>query len=90
MKKTDTTELNKIREVHEDSQRIGEFLEWLNEQEIYLAEWTGSDCNECGEEVLITMIRGRERLLAQYFNIDLDKAEKERQALLDAIRVEND
>ena len=83
MKKTDTTELDRIQEVHEDSQRIGEFLEWL------LGEWSGSECDECGDETFIHMIQTREQLLANYFEIDLAKAEKERQALLDAVRAEN-
>lgn len=90
MKKTDTTELDKIVKVHEDSQRIGEFLEWLAEQEIVLAEWTGSDCDECGDEPLMRISQNREQLLANYFEIDLVKAEKERQALLDTVRADNE
>jgi len=89
VKKTDTTELDKMREVSEDSQRISEFLEWLAEQEIVLAEWTGYECGECGEG-LMSISQTREQLLANYFSIDLIKAEKERQALLDAIRADNE
>ena len=89
MKKTDTTELDKIRKVSENSQRIGEFLEWLAEQEIILAEWTGNEYNECGDEPLMRISQTREQLLANYFEIDLAKAEQERQALLDAIRAGN-
>ncbi len=85
MNKTNTTELSKIQEVHEDSQRIGEFLEWLSEQEIDLVIW-----DEDAEEGLIPLVQNRELLLAEYFGIDLVKAEKERQALLDAIRAENE
>ena len=88
--KTKTPELNKIIEAAEDSQKIGEFLEWLDEQEIILAEWTGSEyCEECGEEPLMRTSQSREQLLANYCGIDLAKAEKERQALLDEIRVTN-
>jgi len=87
--KTKTPELNKIIEAAEDSQKIGEFLEWLNEQEIILAEWTGSDCDECGEG-LMEISQSREQLLANYCGIDLVKAEKERQALLDEMKAAND
>jgi len=90
LERADTPELNKISEVQPDSQVIGQFLEWLDEQEIYLAEWTGSDCDECGDEHLMRMIRGKEKLMAQYFSIDLVKAEKERQAILDDIRADNE
>ena len=86
LKRSDTPELNKISEAQPDSQTIGQFLEWLDEKEIILAEWTGSDCDECGDECLMRMIRGKEKLLAQYFDIDLVKAEKERQLILDDIR----
>lgn len=85
-----TPELEKIQKVAPDSQKIGEFLEWLSGKEIVLAEWSGSDCEECGEETLMHISQNRERLLADYFCIDLAKAEKERQAILDDIRAKNE
>lgn len=88
MKKVKTPELDKMLEVRDDSQRIGEFLEWLSEQEITLAEWTGDDCMECGGS-LMDISQTREQLLANFFVIDLDKCEKERQNLLDAVSEEN-
>ena len=95
MKKTDTTELDKIREVSEDSQRIGEFLEWLAEQEISLMKSPKDkcrncyECEECSNVLMEYLVIRREQLLANYFVIDLIKAEKERRVLLDAIRAEN-
>ncbi len=89
--KTKTPELNKIIEAAEDMQKICEFLEWLDEREIILAKWTGSKyCEECGEEPLMCTSQSREQLLANYCGIDLVKAEKERQALLDEIRAANE
>lgn len=41
------------------------------------------------EEILMEKTITIENLLAKYFDIDLTKAETERQALLDAIRTEN-
>lgn len=84
-----TPELDKMLKAKSDSQRIGEFLEWLDEQEIVLAEWSGSDCYECGDETLMCISQNRERLLANYFCIDLDKAEIERLALLDDLKTKN-
>lgn len=90
MKKIDTPQLDKMVEVKDESQMISNFLDWLDEKEIVLAEWSGSDCDECGDEILIHLIRTKEQLLANYFNIDLVKAEKERQAILDNIRRQNE
>ena len=83
-----TPELEKLAEVRPDNQVISSFLEWLEEKEIVLAEWSGSDCEECGAEHLIDMIQTKEQLLANYFSINLDKCEEERQAMLDQIRAE--
>lgn len=82
MKQCKTPELDKMLAVKEKSQAIGEFLEWLDGQEIMLAEWTGSNCDECGKEVLMLMVMHREKLLAKYFEIDLNKCEQERQQIL--------
>lgn len=84
-----TPELDKMLKIRTDSQRIGEFLEWLEGEEITLAEWSGSDCEECGEETLMLISMNREHLLAKYFCIDLEKAEIERQALLNDVRAKN-
>lgn len=90
MKKIETPELDKLVKVSDESQKIGEFLEWLSSEEIELAEWTGSCCDECGEEILMNMTMTREQLLAKYFCIDLVKAEKERQAILDSVRSQDE
>ena len=90
MSEIKTPELDKMVEIGDESQKIGEFLEWLSSEEIELAEWTGFCCDECGEEILMNMIMTEEQLLAKYFGIDLEKAEKERQAILDNIREQNE
>lgn len=89
MKKVNTPELEKLSEARPDNQVISGFLEWLEEKEYFLAEWSGNDCEECGKETLMDMVQTKEQLLANYFSIDLVKCEKERQALLDAIREDN-
>ena len=77
-----TSECDKMLKVASDSQKIGEFLEWLqNEREITL-------CEENGDEFYPARIP-IERLLAEYFEIDLDKVEAERSAILGGLRAAN-
>lgn len=79
-------EHDRLKLISDKSQTIGAFLEWLN--------------SESGLEIC-TLIEGQiddrfapagisiEKLLAQYFEIDLDKIEKEKRAMLDSIRAAN-
>lgn len=74
-------ECEKLRAVKEKSQAIGEFLDWLSSQGIVLAAWNTDGCDR------LELRRGSiEELLAEYFNIDLDKVETEKRALLDDLR----
>ncbi len=81
-----TPELNKIKKVSEKSQEIGNFLDWLESIGYHTAEYKKFDDVE--DEVLVTTFLNREQILAKYFKIDLVKAEKERQAILDSLRKE--
>lgn len=79
----ETPELDKMHKVKEDSQKIGEFLEWLGSQGIELMQWRKNYPRDrhpfpIGESI--------EKLLYRYFEIDFDKAEAERRALLDYVR----
>lgn len=76
-----TPECDRLRDVSRSSQLIGEFLEWL------LAEYTLAEWNDSGE-VLRPVRASIEELLAEYFGIDLDKIEEERQAVLEALQKE--
>ena len=90
-----TPELNKMLAMQDKSQKIGEFLEWLSEQDIELMkqpEEKCSDCYECencGSVIMEYINQNREQMLADFFDIDLGKCEKERTALLDAVREDN-
>jgi hypothetical protein len=60
------------------SQKIGEFLEWLQEQGIILAQYhEGTDSLH-----VATRPRGKLEFIAEFFGIDSKKAEAERQQLL--------
>lgn len=72
--------------MRDQSQKLGEFLAWLDEQGIHLCEVMDRGPHE-GE--FAPLRRGYENLLAQYFEIDLKKVEKERCALLDEQRALN-
>lgn len=93
-----TPELDKMSAVKERSQAIGEFLDWL----AYEKEWTlaayhehTDDCYNqtqryptCGirEKELWQVQYSTERLLAEYFEIDLRKTDEEKRAILESIR----
>ncbi len=115
-----TPELDKMLQVKEKSQNIGEFLEWLqdtqkislckykNEEIIYIDKDFEERVNACDNELDKQALRMNnpnkvnyvnagwhkelcsiESILAEYFQIDLIKAEKERSALLQSIRESN-
>lgn len=95
-------ELEKVEQIRERSEPAGAFLDWLvNERGIILAQYhkhtDGCKFEEdedeppvwdCGydEDQLQPCYIGIEKLLAEYFHIDLDKVEKERRQLLEDVR----
>ena len=98
----ETPELEKVQKVKEQSQKIGEFLEWLQqEQGVVFARWdlnhqhTDDCCAEngvhiCGryrgDDALLPAPLVTEQILAEFFGIDLKKCEQEKVALLEAVR----
>jgi hypothetical protein len=112
----ETPELDKIKNVHEKSQMIGFFLDWLQGHGFVICRWREEYRN--GEPQFIDADTGEEaslldhnsienpdyeyategyyperlsieQYLAMYFNIDLDKAEEERRAILEELRNRN-
>jgi hypothetical protein len=80
-----TPELDKMSLIQDKSQAIGGFIEWLGERDpqLYLCECAKE------EEGFFPVYPNIEKLLAEYFEIDLDKIEKERRELLDYVRQQN-
>ncbi len=75
--KMETPELNKIKKVSEDSQKIGDFLSWLfDEKGLCLGKYPE------GKDRLQAVGNNIPDLLADYFKIDEKKAEEERRAIL--------
>ena len=75
-----TPELNALNKAIKEkgTQFIGEFIDWLILQDITL-------CRYCVNEYYPTY-KSKELLLAEYSDIDLDKVEKERRAILKYIQ----
>lgn len=75
-------ELDKMLAVRDKSRLLSEFLDWLASEGIALCELNTE--RRGGEFERIQ--EGYEKLLARFFEIDLDKIEEERRALLDSLR----
>lgn len=84
------TELEKIQDVSERSRAIGDFLEWLRGSKNYIIARCLTDeemeDGDLEEDALIPVHIDIEKLLAEYFKIDIVQAEKERSELLEQIR----
>ena len=90
-------ECDKMKSVQPRSQLIGEFLEWLNQEKgVTLAKLHehNADCfNEDGErdcgmctQSFYPIRYTIENLLAEFFEIDLEKVEREKRAMLKELR----
>ena len=80
-----TPMLDKMSKVRDESRSIGQFIEWLGERDpqLYLCECAKE------EEGFFPIYPNIEKLLAEFFDIDLNEAEKERCQILEAIRAQN-
>ena len=78
-------EHDKLDQVHDKSQAIGEFLDWLqNERDIVLAEYHEHAMGR--KDVLLPIHAHIETLLGAFFGIDLEKLEDEKQQMLATLR----
>lgn len=74
-------ECEKMYKVAGDSQTIGAFLDWLqNEKELVIAEWVKSS-NQYDDSLVPTQFN-IEAVLAEYYEIDLEVVEQECRANL--------
>ena len=78
MEKEKYPECEKLKEVSDKSQVVGEFLDWLScNKEVCLAKWEGERLSE--------FYYSPENLLAEFFEIDLNKVEEERREILKSL-----
>jgi hypothetical protein len=78
-------EHEKLQRISDKSQSIGEFVDWLNTQGIFLAEWVKKPGRQ-GSSDLTYARKGIQELLAMFFDIDQKKISEEKQAILQLIR----
>lgn len=95
-------ECDKLERVSDESQNIGEFIDWLHNEKGYCIanthahqegcfarpEFDDDDDAECGykEDELQPIHLTIEKLLAEYFDVDMDKVEKERRKIIEDLR----
>lgn len=85
MDKIKTPTLDRMVEIQEQSQLCGEFLDW------FLKKYTVFDRKQKRESPFADVMGNgdyinKEKLLAEFFDIDLDEAEKERKSILSAMQ----
>lgn len=83
-------ECEKLSAVAEKSNSIGEFLDWLREERnLVICEWyDGENPKDLSPAAYYQTQISIETLLAEYLEIDLNKVEQERMALLEWLREE--
>lgn len=79
-------EHEKLKEIQDQSQACGEFLEWLRSKGIFLAIWVK---NSNGWEERQSVHTPTQDLLAEFFGIDRDKLEDEKVQMLNELRKMN-
>lgn len=82
MNKVNTPTLDRMLEIQEDSQLCGEFLEWLQGKYAMFELRAPRDepfYHGIGDYI------NTEKLLAEFFEIDLKEAEREKEELLRAV-----
>lgn len=84
MEKFKTPTLDEMVEIQEQSQLCGEFLDW------FLRKYTVFDRKQKRESPYANVMGNgdyinKEKLLAEFFDIDLDEAEREKDMLLQSL-----
>ena len=79
-----TPTLDKMKEVQAESQAIGNFLEWLSTNGMWVGKYLKYDGLRDAQGSPVR--ESTEQLLARYFDIDLRAAECEKQTILDELR----
>lgn len=80
MAKKKYPEHEKVHQIHANSQVIGEFLSWLLNEQCYFL------CTVNKRDQFVPGHKNIENLLAEYYGIDLDALENEKQSMLASLR----
>jgi hypothetical protein len=60
---------------------IAEFLDWLDEHELTICQWSGGSRGSYNPT-----FKSKERLLGEFFEIDVDELSREKDRMVDAMR----
>lgn len=92
MKTDPYPEHTRLSAIHDKSQAIGEFLEWLGDNGYSICEFqeARSIDHPDATDGFYPLHRSIQSWLAQYFQIDPAKIEREKRQMLDEIRALND
>jgi hypothetical protein len=85
----DYPEHDKLSAVKDKSQAIGEFLEWLDYEKNYRICSLCENDDPWRSEEYVPIFTTNEKLLAEFFCIDLNKLEQEKRKMLDELRAQN-
>lgn len=77
----------KLAAISDESQVVGEFVDWMTTRGVVLAQYVKDDM---GHERLSPNWIPLMNLLAEFFDIDQNKIEREKRAMLEAQRALND
>ena len=75
-------EHDKLRAIRHQSQTVGDFLEWLEENGMEVGVWDGDWFHPSN--------RNKESLLAAYFEIDQAKLEREKRVMIAELTGDSD
>lgn len=84
MTNSEYPEHDKLHAIKDQSQKLGEFIEWLHGQgmEICFCEHYDNSNHE-----YFPIYKTIEQLLANYFEIDLNKLEEEKRSMIEQLRM---
>lgn len=83
-----TPEHDKMKLIQDDSQTIKNFLEWLR-QKYVLCTWEENNEDDVEEAGFYPHYESIQKILAEYFEIDLNKIEQEGLETLEYLRILN-
>lgn len=85
---TDYPEHSKLKGLGGANQIVGDFIEWLGENGYTICEFNPQ--RFCGEGEFFMTRHSRDTILSKFFEIDTDKLEAEKVAMLDELRAMRD
>lgn len=88
-KRIEYPEHEKLHKIKDQSQICGEFIDWLESEGYVLAKWREVETIFGKDSTLELSYKPVVDLLAEFFEIDQDKIESEKRAMLARLRSES-